>query len=95
MKLTLEFDKDRAYGNVVLKGKAFRYDDYLTVPIIFWLHTNVGPLLTKGLGEITHGEGWEIVVDWSQNDWQSSKTYVIITKPISNELVTKFWMKFQ
>ena len=95
MKLVLEFDKDRAYGDVVLRGKRFVYEDYLRVPIITWLHNNIGPLKTKELGEITYGDGWEIAVDWSQNDWQNTRTYVIITKPISNELVTKFWMKFQ
>jgi hypothetical protein len=92
--MIVEFDPDRAYGDVVVKGKSFETANYLQVPIIGWLHNNVGALLTKDFGEITHGDGWEIFTDWQNYDWQTIKTYVKITKSVDDQLITKFWMKF-
>lgn len=92
--MIVEFDPDRAYGNVTVKGKSFDKADYLSVPIIGWLHVNVGMLLTTDFGQITYGDGWEIYADWHDYDWQTTKTYVIITKDIEHSLITKFWIKF-
>lgn len=93
--MNLEFNPEKGYGDAVIQGRDRYHEQYLTVPVIRWLHENVGPLQTQSPQEVTHGDGWELFVDWDYSDWHSARTYVIINKPISTSLITKFWMKFQ
>jgi hypothetical protein len=96
--MKLKFDIQKGYSDVVLTGKHISKEDYVAVPIIKWLIDNVGPILTANPGEILHGDGWEIYVDWDPY-WLgvdgAPQVYAIIAEPVSEQLVTKFWMKFQ
>lgn len=96
--LKLKFDIQKGYSDVVLNGKVITKQDYEVVPVIKWLINNVGPILTCSPGEILHGEGWEIYVDWDPY-WLGvdgvPEVCVIIKKPVDDQLLTKFWMKFQ
>jgi len=96
--MKLAFDIQKGYSDVVLTGKTITKEDYNAVPIIKWLIDNVGPILTAAPGEILYGDGWEIYTEWDNyllGVDGAPQVYVIITKPISDQLLTKFWMKFQ
>jgi len=98
-EMILEFRASKGYGNAILRGKSPELADYLQLPVVDWCVQNIGDICwPKDLHESLHGDGWVIHVEWDH--WTNTvdtapRTYVIITKPISNELVTKFWMKFQ
>lgn len=96
--MKLKFDIQKGYSDVVLKGKHLTKEDYMQLPVIKWLIDNVGPLHTSQVGEILHGDGWEIYADWDPY-WLgvdgAPEVCVIIKEPVNEQLITKFWMKFQ
>lgn len=96
--LELEFDINKGYNDVVLKGKRLTKLDYMQLPIIQWAVKNIGELRTNGVGEILHGDGWEIYADWQGYlNKLDDKPRVVLkcTHELDSRLVTEFWMRFQ
>lgn len=97
--IEMEFDHQRAYGDVVF-GENITYEDYLTVPIVRWCIKNIGPLHWPiSPGDSLSGEGWEVYADWSL--WMSAKFYdrpprtvLLLTDDVDSKLLTEFWIKF-
>ena len=96
--LELEFNINKAYSDVVLKGKNLSKRDYMALPIVQWAVKNIGPLKTTKVGEILPGDGWEIYADWQYylNNVDEKPRVVLKCKcDLDSRLVTEFWMKFQ
>lgn len=98
MPTELPFDINKAYSDVVLRGKNLTKIDYMQLPIIQWAVKNIGPLKTASVGEILHGEGWEIYADWQDyiNKVDDKPRVVLKCKhELDSRLITEFWMRFQ
>lgn len=96
--MKLEFDTAKGYIDREIKDE-MTIDDYLSMPVIAWCHRKIGPMdWPRDPNQVLHGDGWEILADWSEYLAKTSllpQTYVIITKPVDDQLLTDFWMRFQ
>ena len=97
--IQLEFDQQKAYGDVIF-GHDITYEDYMSVPVIRWCSEHIGSLNWPiRPGEQVHGDGWEIYADWSR--WMLAKhrdipprTVLILREEVDQKLITEFWMRF-
>lgn len=96
--IELDFDIQKGYTDVVLKGRKITPADYMELPIVQWCVKNVGHIKTANPGEILHGDGWEIFADWQNYIGGVDKTPRVVLKlhtEVDQRLITEFWMRFQ
>jgi len=93
----LPFDLDLGYSDVVIEGREPTREDLLALPIVAWLDRNVGLLnYPRDPREMLNGDGWIIIADWNMLEyWNRPRCRVEVSKPISDRLITEFWMRFQ
>lgn len=97
MSIELEFNIEKGYSDVVLKGRKVTKDDYMTLPIVLWAVKNIGPILTHEVGQILHGDGWEIYADWQSYLQGLDKKPRVVLKldcELDTRLILDFWMRF-
>jgi hypothetical protein len=96
-KLTLEFDIQKGYSDVVLSGKTLTKEHYMQLPIIQWAVKNIGPILTAAPGEILHGDGWQIYADWDHFKYGvdgAPRVMLQCNTELGTRLITDFWIRF-
>jgi hypothetical protein len=96
-RLSLNFDLDLGYGDIVIEGREPSLEELLRLPIVAWLDRNVGRLRhPRDPQEMLNGDGWIIIADWNMLEyWNKPRCRVEITKSVSDRIVTEFWMRFQ